>query len=239
MNTRRLVVAAAIAALTAPAALADSGEMRYLGKGMGRNVKINVSGNTLDVFAGEMRHEVRNTTGLASSLNSTLITYCIELTQHVSTNWKPFTLERVTTNGVNPLSAAKESALGDLFAYTNFAIANNQFGNDMAAAFQVAIWEVITDYDDVQGRSSLNITQGDFKASNTNGSPLSAAVSLHLEDMLDAIGNIEPLGILYGMYSSGTQDQIIRIPGVPLPTAAGLGMAGLLTVIGVRRRRPA
>ena len=96
MNIRTGFFAAlAIFAVSAVSASADIVDMRFLGTGSGRNVRVTTPDRTFNVFAGQLRHSFSNGTGAASALNGELLTYCTDLTQYVSSTTRSFTVRTV------------------------------------------------------------------------------------------------------------------------------------------------
>ena len=92
-----------------------------------------------------------------------------------------------------------------------------------AAAFQVAIWEIIYD-------SDLNVGDGSFKLTST-GSVLTQ-VNTYLSGLDDKAGGGYAFTFLN---KQGAQDLVIASP-VPLP-AGGLLLLGALGAMGVARRK--
>lgn len=237
MKNRILFGVLALCGSAVPALAADTVEMRFTGKGAGQDVKINYLGNAQNVFAGEIYQEVRNGTGFGANLSGHRTTWCIDLSQHVSNQWSTFTLGDVAERPPVPsMGLAKERAIREMMSFSDGAVFRGDYNNDMATAFQLAVWEVITDYNPDSGLSSLDLNSGAFKAFKTNGSTLSASILGHMGDMFSRIGSGETMGRMIGLFSNQRQDQMTTI-AVPLPTAAGLIGAGLFGVVGVRRRR--
>jgi len=237
MKNRVLWGIVAVCGVGAPALAADTVEMKFTGTGAGRDVKINYLGNAQNVFAGEIYQQIRNGTGFGARLTGHRTTWCIDLSQHVSGQWSTYTLGDVAERPPAPmLGVAKERAIREMMSFSEGAVFRGDYNNDMAAAFQLAVWEVITDWNPDSGLSSLDLTTGNFKAFKTNGSALPASILVHMNDMFSRIGSGETMGRVIGLFSNQRQDQMTTI-AVPLPTAAGLAGAGLLGVIGFRRRR--
>lgn len=233
MKTSSLIVALAGLTAMASVASADSVDMRFLGTSAGRDVKITFGSTTVNVFAGQLRHQITNGTGLAAQLNSpSMVTFCTDLDQYVNSSYNTYQL--VNLSGVpNPaMGLDKANAVNALYLAANSA----QFGSnsDYAAAFQLAIWEVVNDYDASIAGNGLSLTAGNFKAKQTSGAALTAAVVNAYNSLVGQIsGLLNGPRIVMGLKSDTHQDQLVIIP---LPT--GAAMAGLgLGMIALRRRR--
>ena len=105
--------------------------------------------------------------------------------------------------------------------------------HDFAAAFQLAVWEIITDYNPAD-QFALGITTGNFRATRTDGNPLSSGVMNHLTSLFAAVGAGHNPDTLLGLRSTTHQDQIIPVPA---PGSAALAGLGLLCLAGRRRIR--
>lgn len=240
-NRSRNTTAAATALLGALAlassAMADTVDLRFTGTGKGVQVKIRIDNDWTNVFAGQLKHNFSNGTGPTGSLlTGDIITFCADITQHVSSTTKTYTITGVESlSDSNPMGLAKAAAIAGLYNYANGAQVLNSASNDFAAAFQIAIWEILTDFSAEDGLSSLSITAGDFRVKQTSGDPLSSGILTHLNALFAHIGDGAPEGIsMIGLRSSSAQDQITYIPSAGTATLGALGLA----CIG-RRRRPA
>ncbi len=238
MKTRIGIVALLISgALGSGAFAADTVQMRFKAKGLGNNIKMSVNGGALQsVFAGELLHEFANGTGRGASLTGIKATFCTDLLQHVTTSWKTYQLTDVADMPVPAMGHARANAIADIYNFGMGAMDRGEMDNNMASALQIAIWEVVTDYDISVGRSTLDVSTGDFKAFNTTSGALSSGVSGYLNDIFNFIGEATSHNNLIGFAHGTAQDQIINMPMVPLPGAAGMAMAGLLGLGVVRRR---
>lgn len=241
MNIRKSLIAipAVIASLAGASAYADTVNVRFTGTGRGQSVRIDFPGGSMNVFAGQLNHELTNGVGPQGvALEGNWATFCTDITQHVTNS--PLTYDIVDLSlvpNVSPMGNAKADALRDVYAYANGAQAAGNASNEYAAAFQLAVWEIVTDYDANAGNASLSIAGGGFRATQTNGSALSSNIQNYLASFFGSVGS--PGGAtLLGLRSSTAQDQIIPTSYVPAPGSAVLGGLGGLCM-GIRRRRTA
>lgn len=223
-------VAAAFAGSFATTATAQTVSMQYLGTGAGQNVRINLDGNEKNVFAGELRHLITST-DMSSDFLGEFTTFCVDLSQNVSSNSSVFTavaLEQAPQVVNKSLQTARRMA--------HVADAHQLGNKDVSAAVQLALWELIYDYDPAVGIASIDLTGGRFSATRTNGNPLWNSVANFANSVLQvAIGDLSADS--YKNYtvltSSNRQDQL-----VPVPSAGPLALAGAggLLILGRRRR---
>ncbi|GIK18560.1 MAG: hypothetical protein DYG93_06165 [Leptolyngbya sp. PLA2] len=217
------------------AASADVVEMKFTGTGQGRNVKVTIGDKSMSVFAGQLKHSILSGTGLGADLVGDHLTYCTDLYEYVKSS--PTTYTVVTIPDMpdsSPMGFARAGGVYDLFNWAGGQQFDTGVSKDFAAAFQIAVWEVVTDYDPAIGRASLDVTAGELKVKDTGGGPLSSGISGHLVAMFDAVGSDSARRGLVGLRSFGAQDQITVIPAPgPLTLAAG----GLLLAVPRRRSR--
>lgn len=235
MNTRNLFVSALVIA-AASTAMADVVQMQFVGTGSGRSVRITSGSGTQSVFAGQLVHNFSGGTGSLSSFTGDHFTFCVDLGQYVTNNPRTYTLTPVDQlTSANPMGAARAQALNDIFTAQPFWPTQASVSNDYAAALQLVIWDVITDYNSSSGLSSLGLSNGTFRATNTNGSALGSALMAHYNTFVSYIGSSSGSGsALLGFGNSSCQDQIT--PGsIPAP-ASGL-LAGMGALVMARRRR--
>lgn len=236
ISTKALLAVAA-AATFGSAAMADTVTVQYLGSDNGRNVKVITSSMNQNVFAGQLIHRFSAGTGEAAYLNGDRITFCTDLYEYVTSTPKTYTLVGLDdVPGPSGMGLAKANAIADLYQYAAGTQSRSDTNDDFAAAFQLAIWEIVFDFNTLSGRSSLDVNAGGFKAKKTDGTTLASVITGHLNNLFNAIGaysRSDP-GSLRGVTRSGSQDQIVEIP---LPSPALLAGAGLLGVGAIRRRK--
>ena len=143
-NLNGLLLTATAAALINGAVSAEIVNLAYQGKEKGQSVKLDSALYSGNVFAGQLVHTI---TG-GSTYDGPWITFCTDLAQHVSGSSKPFEVVSVEQiPGGSPMGVEKANALRDLYAYAAGAQLLPTASNALAAAFQLAIWEVIVDFD--------------------------------------------------------------------------------------------
>ena len=227
--TKTLFSAAFVVSVVAGTVSAQSVNMHYLGTGEGRNVRISLDDSETNVFAGSLRHRITSSDSAEVPVGD-YTTFCVDLAQYVSRTSSSFDIGFVGN--------APELVNGTQEAANRLASAGGtyQAGNrNSATADQLALWEIVYDFNPAEGVSSLDITSGRFSATKTNGNALWSSVSTILTDLFattsgDLAGN--PAANFRVLVSEGQQDQLIAVPSTgPLALAA---LGGLLTV---RRKR--
>lgn len=256
---KNMITAAAIAAVTATAAHADSlgtFDMKYVGGGLLKGgldyqaVDTDSSVNTAGV-AGELRHTTRNRTGAANDLPVTFSSFCIELQQHTSGDWNDFQV-RSLLEAPNPdrngpgdtgygqqiqmrVHAVVRAAIDQGLINDRLQPTDNANRGNMAAvqlSIWEAIWELNGDLDLADGTSRLD--NHNFERNNAMNDAFNGI--MNQANSLLALGrndfNSYKVAGLVALTSSGAQDQLAI---VPLPPAAFAGL-GLLGAAGVVRR---
>lgn len=236
MRLIRMAMAVTAVVLMAGSAMAGTVDTQFVGTGLGRSVGISHNGGgRQSLFAGQLKHDFSNGTGQCESLDGMYRTFCTELTQYVTSSPKEYNCaELEAVPNASPMGESKAQAIRDIYAWaagaqltTNDTSANR----DLAAAFQIAIWEIVADFDGTT--SSLNVAAGNLVATQSNGNPFGSSIDRWLTDLFAAVGLNANMDGLFAVTHTGHQDQLVL---VPLPAPVMLGAAGLLGVAWYRRR---
>ncbi len=233
-KTRYMMIAGLILAMASTSVEANTVDVSFAGVGLGRNVRVTLNGNTRHLFSGQMNHNIDGTLDNGTVLSGTYTTFCTELTEYVNWGTNPFEavdLEQAPESG--PMGAMKAQAITDIYAYAggDQLLSSAEGGTaNFASAFQIAIWEIVYDYDGTE--ASLDVAAGNLVIKSSNYSPLYSGVSAHVDNLLGAIGLNASIDDLFAISADGFQDQIVI---VPLPAPLMLGCAGL-ALVAVRRR---
>ena len=234
MKTFAFTVLATAAA--ASAARADFVDLAFLGTASGQNVQAVHFGSTTNVFAGQLRHRFSNGTGAAAAMNGDHLTVCSDFYQHVTSSARTYEVVDIDQLPSSlPMGAVRAQALRDVFdAFGAGALAVNA-SSTLAAAFQVAVWEIVTDYSGAA--ESLDLSAGSFRARQTSGVAFTGSLATQISQILAVVGAAhQESGLsMAGLRSGANQDQIVLGYAVPAPGTAAL--AGLGLVFAGRRRR--
>jgi hypothetical protein len=224
---KNVAIIAAFCAVSAGLATADTVDMRFLGTGSGRNVRVTDGERTFNVFAGQLRHSFSNGTGLGAMLQGEMITYCTDLSQYVSSTTQSYSVVPVASAPVGiAMGIEKARAIASLYDYAMGVQVTSSTSNDLGAAFQLAVWEVVSDFDYNIGAASLSLSTGNFRATQTNGNAVWSSVNNLLNGLFAHTNNssFSPSGLR--AIASGTyQDQLVMVPAPGAGILAGLGMA--------------
>lgn len=224
-------------ATVAVAASANAGfvDMKFLGTSEGSNVRTTHFGDTRNVFAGQLRHRIANGAGAEAALNGDHRTFCADFYQFVSSSYTPYEVVEIEfVPNALPMGNVKAGALRSIYTASGAAALASNASSSLAAAFQLAIWEIVTDFDG--SAASLSITTGHFSATKTDGNVLSSSINNHLATLFAAaVSSNEGVPNLVGLRSDCAQDQLVMGFSIPTPGTAVLAGLGILCV-GRRRR---
>lgn len=238
MNKLASAAATILAGAAASTATADIVNMYFTGTDAGRSVRATYFGDSRNVFAGQLKHQI-NGTGPLSYLNAEFFTYCVDFAENITRDSNAtfstadLTAVPARTNPVDAIGMGRADALRFGFGGVGDLAFRSDTSNDVATAYQLAAWEIVTDYDANVGVSSFDLSQGNFRATKTNGSALWDDVDTILGDIKSRISTGENPANLLAFVNEGAQDQILLVPAPGVAVATILG--GFL--IASRRRR--
>lgn len=229
----------------APRASADLITLEYKGN-TGGSTNITFKGEQRDGFpSGPFTWQDTNDTP-DPSFPPTIKTFCIELEQGLPTLTPPTATFRITTLEGAPTitSAAQADAIRALYGnFYDFASDSVIGGNNRA--FQVALWELLYDF------NNINLLNGDFisrgsagtiNGANTMLNGLGGGLARYNASGYELVALVAPAGD-----PAKTQDEVqdhitARPKPIPAPPAlllAGIGALALLGRARVIRRAPA
>ncbi|MBZ0171563.1 MAG: hypothetical protein K8E66_04215, partial [Phycisphaerales bacterium] len=187
-----------------------------------RSVNIDSSGGISgNVFAGSVKHRVDG---------ELLMTYCINPDQWAQGGVKNFDM---TTLG-SALSfrddyQAKANVIAELADSVGATLWETDTDKDVAAAFQLSVWEIVKDFDSDLGGASFNFDGGSFRASGKD------SVFDLANNMLSGIGFGRDNDIGYLGYTHDRHQDFMG-KDIPAPGALALGLAGIPLLTSRRRR---
>ncbi len=236
-----LAPALVIAAMSAPALGTDMVNMTLValnGQGISYDYDDGSDAFSGNTTAGLFQWVVNSSTSDDISAGQALNSFCVELLQnvHVGNSYDYEVVDPTEVPAPNGfldpgMSTEQASMISSLFDQ-HWDDAND--GSSLsAAAFQIAVWEIVyeggqVDFGDGSSAATgFNTQDGWFTASNNNGATDLA------DQWLASLFNNGVAAALIGFFSPGAQDQITIVP-LPAPVAlAGLGLLG----VGLGRRR--
>lgn len=236
MRVCSLSLALVVSAAASSTVMADTVDMHYVGNGEGHNVRLHKSNGDQNVFAGQLIHEITAGTGQGVSLIGSHITFCPDIFQHVTGGGATYTLVSVDSLPDSPMQPPMGLSTAQMIYDLSASLSGAQFapgaGNDIAAAYQIAVWEIVSDYDPMLGLASLDLNAGALSITNTDNSPISGGTLAAYNQLLSLAGSGSSGAGFLGLASGSAQDQIVMVPA-PASAVAGLG---LLTLAARRRR---
>jgi len=236
MHRKNIAIALAATATAATAAAADTIDVKFTGTGRGGVAKINIDGSNKTVFAGQLHHTLSSGTGDGANLEGDFLTFCADLTQYVTSSTETYDVTDIESLPDAPEFAGMGPDAAQAIAEIYQAAGGDQLAADadnaLAMAFQLAVWEIVYDFDEAEGAASLDFDEGDFRVKKIKNG-LASSVNDFVDDLFAAVGSGASAPGLYGLASNSSQDQIVM---VPLPAPAILAATGLLGIAAVRRR---
>lgn len=211
-TTLRAGLIAATLALGATGTAATASTLTYNGLNISPAAKIDISATAEGKSFDNLSAGAFN---MSDGTNS-FLGWCIDLLQTIKT--APY-----TPGQPGQVSASEADDLNRLFTIGR---ATAQTDAITAAAFQVAIWEIVYETD-----GSYQLGTGNFQASD-NAAVVSAA-----QGLLNNLGTAPGTYALSFFTSATSQDLVTGVPApIPLPASGLLLLAGL-GAMGVARRR--
>jgi hypothetical protein len=210
--------AAAILTITAGVASADIVQFEFIGTVAGTSMQTTLDGTRdRDGFAGSILHEVD---GVET------VTYCAEFRQTANFGIENF-------DAIDPTDAfTRDAGIGRVVAELGDIGGDAVWGLDAtgidAAAFQIALWEIVEDYDSGTGASSLDLASGNFMSTGVQPAVDRAQefIDLLAFDRADASG-----------YTAYVNDQYQDFIGRTIPTPGALAVAAIGAPLLVSRRQ--
>lgn len=147
--------------------------------------------------------------------------FCIDLAHHMANG------QTYTVSGASSYGAVVDNYIDRLFnsAYASLSTAVQ------GAAFQVALWEIITD---TGATSGYDLGLGDFTATASNAAVISQATSY-----LAGLTGASTGGYTLTFLASPNSQDLVTVSAVPVPAAFGMLGLGLAGLFGLRRRKKA
>ncbi len=262
MSLWKIAPAVALMAFVGKAAGEADVTVQFVENQRGHTLKAWMGGISFDTFAGQYVHNFTDAeagfaedilTANGGSIPREIVTYCTEVGIPLAIDeeevYKFGTFDDVVPDD-SPLAATRAQLIADIFGVFGVLPMQSGISDDLAAAFGLLIWEILYDYNDVDGYASLDITSGTFFARSIDGSPAGGALDQGIiDDFNFIVASIEatpglgsfdatnPSGATFGITNQFRQDQVFfGPPFIPAPGAVALlGMGGL--AFGARRRR--
>lgn len=222
-----LGLAIIVAGMFAASAAAATVTAKFTDVSPSKTFKYTYNGSAAHVYAGQINW-LQTAGDYDMGPGDTFYSYCIELTQQINPGTTyTFSVVDLTAASNPAITDEKATLLGKLWGQSHHEVGSSA---NHAAAFQIAIWEILSD-------SPLSLTGGSFKATDPNAQPAQIA-----KGWLETVGSYSGLmPTLKALHSSTAQDQIFFVPPtpetavvVPLPAAVWAGGA-LIALITARK----
>lgn len=186
---------AAVALIGLAASSAQAGIVQYTGLGFNSQVQIIHNGNTMDVKAGQINITIDG---------SPFVSFCVDLDHNIKSDW----------TASNQPVASITGGVAAAYLYDTFK--NTVNTNVKGAALQIAIWEVVDDFD-----TSLGLGAGDFKFT-ASGDVMNQANAYLAALPADLSGYTTTSYVLKSGWDPRSQNLIVPEPGTLIALLLGL-----------------
>lgn len=213
-------------------AVADTITLNHTGGGISQKIRLN--GNSMSVTGGPFSWNVQAAPpNLCLECGASVTTWCVELSQSIGST-TTYTLTSVS-------SLANSTTIMNLFGR---GYASGLPTGNAAAAFQLALWELLFD------TSPSTVSSGNFQYNGSSTTIRNLANNLLTQALADTANGINAFAqylsgySLYLLTSSTRQDQLMLVPPcvpppppppnnpIPAPPAAFLAALGILALGG-------
>ena len=254
-NAVRLLSAGLILSLAGLSARADTlhlGEtasVTLVGTGLGATISFHYGTTWITDFAGEYKWQPAAGSNNPWPLNQPFTSFCVDLNEYIRLNntynyvlksleSSPYPDPQTSNTG---MGTDRANALRRLWGTDRADVTTNV----KAAAFQMAIWEIVFEYPASAGLplSSMNVTGGNFYMDVTDTDSTKQALWQSIANQANAYlaaawaptAKYEPM--LAVMSLNGAQDQLVVMP-LPASACGGAVLFGALAALRTARRRP-
>ncbi|HZY88977.1 MAG TPA: hypothetical protein VFE78_29400 [Gemmataceae bacterium] len=179
-------------------------------------------------WAGQ--YEFKNASGY---LTGNFGGFCIDINQNIYPNQPPVTFQVANLKDApvpgQSMGQLRANLIGELWS-NDYSQALTSSSN--AAAFQVAIWEIINETNtDTHGNLVLNVSSGQFWVTDStpNSTALTTANNWLSGLELDGLGKTANL---IALTSTQFQDYVVQAPATATPAPSGLVLGGMAAVSG-------
>ena len=211
-------IAAGILAISAGVAGADIVQFEFLGTVAGTSMQTTLDGTRdRDGYAGSILHAVDGVEA---------VTYCSEARQSANFGIENF-------DAIDPTDAfTRDAGIGRVVAELGDIAGDAVWSTDATAidgaAFQIALWEIIEDYDSGVGAASIDLSSGAF---------ISTGIQAGLDRAQEWLDLLQFNRADASGYTAYVNDQYQDFIGRTIPTPGALAVAAVGAPLLVSRRR--
>lgn len=218
-------------------------DLQFLGNGPGRLARVELDGQMYEIHAGALNYFASNATGTITRFAGEMVGFSPEVWNGVGVGE---TVRYLRADNVQmpfgPESRwlteqMSEEQAKSIFNFYDQASQRQYFGgDDWAAAFQIALWELVYDFDH-QNVSSHDLSGGRLRVHLLDGQAVSSSVHGIVGELFTrlSLGPQMPRRGLLGAAHPEYRDLMLQV--VPLPPAAWAGLAVLGGMAVCRRLR--